>query len=114
MHGFDALQITERAGGSTIGVKVTPRAKRDEIAGLAEGSLAVRVTAPPVDKKANGAVIALLSRSLGVRAGAFSFLKGEKSRHKVIFIEGLSAAHLLKKLREAGVGEENTAPSEKT
>jgi uncharacterized protein (TIGR00251 family) len=50
----------------TVEVKVTPRASRDEIVGMRDGVLAIRVTAPPVDDAANRAVVKLISKRAGV------------------------------------------------
>jgi uncharacterized protein len=69
-------------------VRVIPRARRDEIAGEREGRLLVRVTAPPVDGKANAAVCALIAKAAGVPRGAVSVIRGETSRDKLVRIEG--------------------------
>jgi uncharacterized protein (TIGR00251 family) len=63
----------------TIDVKVTPRASRDEIVGMRDGVLAVRVTAPPVDDKANRAVVKLLAKRAGVARGRVSIVRGERA-----------------------------------
>ncbi|HMJ03046.1 MAG TPA: DUF167 domain-containing protein [Conexibacter sp.] len=70
-------------------VRVIPRARRDEVAGERDGRVLVRVTAPPVDGKANAAVCALLADLAGVAKGAVSVVRGETSRDKVVRIEGV-------------------------
>lgn len=73
-----------------IKVRVIPRAKINEISGLMEdGVLKVRLTAPPVDGKANKALIKLLAKALGVSASQISISSGEHSRNKSVFIDGL-------------------------
>jgi uncharacterized protein (TIGR00251 family) len=70
-----------------IEVKVTPRASRDEIAGMRDGVLAVRVTAPPVDDAANRAVIKLIAKRAGVARSRVRIARGERSRNKRIEID---------------------------
>jgi len=82
----------------TIEVKVTPRASRDEIVGMRDGVLAVRVTAPPVDDKANKAVVKLLAKRAGVPHSRVRIVRGQRGRRKVIAIEGADEA-ALKKMR---------------
>ena len=71
-----------------LDVRVIPRAARDELAGTREGRLLVRVTAPPVDGRANAAVCALLASVAGVPKGAVSVVRGESSRDKRVRIAG--------------------------
>jgi len=55
----------------------------------------VRVTAPPVDGRANTAVRKLVARRLGVAASRVSVVRGASSRDKLIEVEGVSAEELL-------------------
>lgn len=68
-------------------MRVIPRARRDELAGERDGRLLLRVTAAPVDGKANAAVCALLAKAAGVPKGAVRVVRGETSRDKVVRIE---------------------------
>jgi uncharacterized protein (TIGR00251 family) len=82
-----------------LAVRLTPRARKDGLAGLVdtgEGrfALAVRVAAPPVEGAANKALIALLARKLGVARSAVAIASGETSRLKMVRIENASAAEL--------------------
>jgi uncharacterized protein (TIGR00251 family) len=77
-----------------IRVRVQPRAKRSEIAGVRAGALVVRVAAPPVDGKANAAVCAVLAERAGVPRSRVSVLRGAGSRDKVVRLEGVEAAAL--------------------
>ena len=81
-------------------VRVQPRAKRDEIAGERGGALLVRVTAPPVDGKANQAACALVAKRVGVPKSAVSVLRGESSRDKVLRVDGIEPAALPGLLRD--------------
>jgi uncharacterized protein (TIGR00251 family) len=74
-----------------IGVRVKPRARRDELAGERDGALLVRVRAPPVEGRANDAVRKLLAKELGIAAGRVSVVRGASSRDKIVDIEGMEA-----------------------
>ena len=82
-------------------MRVQARARRDEIAGERAGSLLVRVTAPPVEGKANVAVCRLIAKRLGLAPGRVVVVRGASSRDKLVGIEGIEAAELRRLL---GVG----------
>ncbi len=83
--------MTERPDSIRLALKVQPRAKRNEIV-VGEGAdLRVRVTAPPVDSKANEAVVKLLAEQLEVSRSAVRILRGLTSRSKVVEVAGLDA-----------------------
>jgi uncharacterized protein len=84
-----------------LAVRVQARARRDEIAGERAGSLLVRVTAPPVEGKANVAVCRLIAKRLGLAPGRVAVVRGASSRDKLVEIEGIEAAELRRLL---GVG----------
>jgi uncharacterized protein len=73
-----------------LSVRVIPRARRDEIAGERDGRLLVRVTAPPVDGKANVAVCAAIAAAAGVPKSRVTVVRGAQSRDKVVRIEGVT------------------------
>ena len=60
------MEIQERDGEVIFAVRVTPRASRDAIEGEYQGALKVRLTAPPVDDRANDALRRLLAARLNV------------------------------------------------
>jgi uncharacterized protein len=70
-------------------VRVQPRARRDELAGERDGALLVRVTAPPVEGKANEATRKLLAKRLGIAPGRVAVVRGASSRDKVVEIGGM-------------------------
>ena len=107
MKLISPIPLRPHARGITIAIKLTPKAKREEISGLMPGEngttlLKVSVTAPPEDGKANKALIALLSKEWGLPKSALSLLTGETSRQKVILIEGETAA-LMERFKEVSV-----------
>jgi len=71
-----------------IEVKVIPGAKKNLLVEV-DGFIKVYLTTPPVEGKANKALIKFLSKHYQVAAGYISIIKGLKSRHKVINIDGL-------------------------
>jgi uncharacterized protein (TIGR00251 family) len=77
---------------------VQPRAGRDEIAGERDGAIVVRVTAPPVEGRANAALVKLLAKRIGVARGTVSVVRGRRSRDKLVRIEGLDAAESRRRL----------------
>ena len=81
-----------------ISLHVYPNAPRNQIVGLHEGVLGVKVAAPPVKGQANREVIAFLSQLLGLSKGSLAILKGHTSRHKLISVRGLSRDEVLKRL----------------
>jgi uncharacterized protein len=73
-------------------VRVRPRARHDEIVAVRAGVVVVRVVAPPLDGRANDAVRRLVADRLGVPRSAVSILRGQRSRDKVLRIEGCDQA----------------------
>jgi uncharacterized protein (TIGR00251 family) len=86
-----------------ITVRVTPRASKDEVVGWRDdGVLLVRLTAPPVEGAANRALCRLIARDVGVAPSRVSVVRGERSRDKVVRVEGLDADSLRAALTAAG------------
>jgi uncharacterized protein (TIGR00251 family) len=77
-----------------IKVRLQPRSRRNEIVGERDGVLLVRVTAPPVEGKANAALCRLIAKQAGVAAGNVSVVRGARGRDKELRVEGISAAAL--------------------
>jgi hypothetical protein len=72
-------------------VRVQPRASREGLAGLRQGALVVRLTAPPVEGAANAALLRLLARTLGLAPSALELLRGQTGREKLVLARGLDA-----------------------
>ena len=90
------LPITEDANGSVrFKVRLTPRAAMDKIDGTRQDALKIRVKAPPVDGKANTALIKFLSKSLGISQSKITVISGHTSRVKMIRAEGISPGEVL-------------------
>ena len=87
-----------RAEAATLRLRVQPRASREAILGWREDVLRVAVTAPPVEGEANRAVTRLLARALGVAPSAIRVVQGERSRDKVVRVEGVTGPELHSRL----------------
>jgi len=74
----------------TIAVRLQPRASRDEVVGERAGVIVIRVTAPPVDGKANEALIRLVAKRAGVAPSRVEIVRGHSAREKVIRVEGVA------------------------
>ena len=77
--------------GWLISVHAQPGAKKSAVAGLHGESLKVRVAAPPVEGKANEALIAFVAKALGVPRRAVSIVKGESAREKLLLVTDATA-----------------------
>jgi len=89
------LQVTEGEAGCVFQVRVLPRSRRDEVAGLHGDALKIRLTAPPVGGKANRALQRFLAKQLGVSPSAVEILSGHTSRQKRVCVRGASAGAVL-------------------
>jgi len=85
---------TENSSKVTIHIHVTPGAKNNAVTGFKEGEVRIKVTAPPVDGKANDALIEFLSTVLDIRKNALYIIKGKSSRRKLVSIEGLAPTEI--------------------
>jgi uncharacterized protein (TIGR00251 family) len=78
--------LSARGSGVLLQLSVMPNAKRTEVDGLHDGALRVRLTAAPIDGRANEALVAWLAKSLGVPKRDVEVLRGESSRRKQVAI----------------------------
>ena len=75
-----------------VAVRLLPRGGRDAVVGERNGSVLIRVSSPPVDGRANEALIAFVAKTIGVPKSAVTIIRGETSRNKVIRVEGHAPA----------------------
>lgn len=81
------MQLTGTARETVLPVYATPRAGRTEVVGEREGSLWVRLAAPPVEGTANQALMAFLAEKLGVPRHAVCLISGASGRQKRVRID---------------------------
>ena len=89
---------TGRNGSILLSLHVQPRAAKNELAGIHDGALKLRLTTPPVDGKANKAVIAFLAGQLKIPKSAIRLRSGLKNRRKQVWISGLDEETVRRRL----------------
>jgi uncharacterized protein len=94
------LEIMSRGGAVVFQVRVQPRASRDEITGVVDGALKVRLQAPALEDRANAALCEYLAELLKTPKSAVRILSGERSRIKRIEIRGVLEQQVLGLLRQ--------------
>ena len=80
---------------------IQPKASRSEWAGVRGDALKVRIAAPPVDGKANRALVAFLAKALGLPRAEIEIVAGHAGRHKTVRLADWSAEDLLARLPPA-------------
>ena len=94
------IPIYETAAGVSFSVKVQPRARKNAITGIVGEALKLALTAPPVEGKANMAVIEFFADIFKIPRSSVTIASGETSRNKVIRIVGVSKSAAEQKLAE--------------
>jgi uncharacterized protein (TIGR00251 family) len=95
------FRLHDGQGGAALNIRVTPRARKTEIGELmADGTLRIRVQQPPVEGKANKALIAYLASVLGVRKNRIHIVAGRTGLDKIVSVLDLSAAEVQTKIEE--------------
>jgi len=90
--------VRDVSDGCTLSVRVHPGAKNDAVTGLHAGALKIALSAPPVDGRANEALIAFVAEKVGLPKARVSLVGGASSRSKVLRITGRSAAEVRARL----------------
>ena len=84
------IQLQPAGKGTALAIQVVTRANRTELAEVLEdGTLRIRLNAPPVDGKANCALIDFLAGIFQVRESDIEIVAGEHSRKKIVTITGI-------------------------
>lgn len=89
------IPIRDTPRGAIIEVRVHPRARKTAITGVMGTALKVALSAPPVEGKANEALVEFFSELFHVSRSSVAVLTGAQSRTKVIAISGRTAGELL-------------------
>ena len=93
--------VREVPGGVELSVFCQPKAARSALIGMHGGALKAKVKAPPVEGKANRALLDLLAGALGLPRGRLTLVSGEQSRNKRVRVDGVDAATTLAAIRAA-------------
>jgi uncharacterized protein (TIGR00251 family) len=85
------LEIKSCKAGIQFAAAIQPRASRNQIIGIHNHCLKIKLTSPPVDGAANQACIKFLAKAFGISPSCVSIVKGETSRNKTIQFEGMDS-----------------------
>src|SRR5262249_52740458 len=96
------IPIKVTPSGISFSVKVQPRARKNAITGTVGDALKLALTAPPVEGKANQAVIEFLADFFDIPPSSITIASGAASRLKVIRISGANLQSLKERLRSIG------------
>jgi len=88
---MSALWLRQGERQTTLTLHIQPGAKKTEVAGVHGDALKIRLAAPPVDGKANAALIAFVADRLGLAKSAVRLKSGQTSRRKVLEVTGAPA-----------------------
>jgi uncharacterized protein len=102
----NTLHIRETKDGLSFDIHVNPHASRAQIAGIQEGLLKVKVTAPPVEGAANEACIEMLAKKLGLRKSQMKISAGVRGRKKTILVSDISKAILEQKINKLEIDQQ--------
>lgn len=98
MSGKAGRQAGRETESATVAVHVLPRASRDGVAGLSGDAVRIRLTAPPLENRANEALVRFLAASLGVPRSRVEIVAGRRGRRKVVRVAGILRGDLLRRL----------------
>lgn len=98
MRGMNQSWINQSDDGVIITVHAVPRAAKDAVQGLHGDALKIRLHAPPVDGKANEALVSFLGKMLNIPKGNIALKSGANQRRKIVLIAGISAQETSRRL----------------
>jgi uncharacterized protein len=97
--------IRATADGCTLAIRVQPGAKKTAITGIygagEQAALKIAIQSPPVEGRANEALIAFLAQTLSLPKSSIQLLSGQSSRSKIVHIKGLASAEAERLLHPA-------------
>jgi uncharacterized protein (TIGR00251 family) len=93
------IEIRKTASGVSLSVRLQPKAKKTAVLGELDGALKLAVTAPPIEGRANEALVRFVAELLKVARSSVTIAAGAASRNKVIRIEGLTAEQVRSRLQ---------------
>ncbi len=96
-----ASEESKYPNASLLSVLLVPRAGKSSMAQLADGTIQIRVAAPPVDGAANAALLRFLAGILDVPRSRLAIASGASSRRKRISVDGIAPDELERRLQAA-------------
>jgi uncharacterized protein (TIGR00251 family) len=89
-----AINIDEKDGSVTFGVRVIPRSSRSQFVVEHGGVLKVKLKSPPVEGAANEELVLLFSKEFKISRSAIAIVSGETSKSKRVRIDGITASQV--------------------
>ncbi len=80
---------------ATVSVRVVPRSSKEGVAGFEGGVVKIRLNAPPVEGKANDALVRFLAKAVGVPRSRVTLVTGERGRSKIVRVAGVTREELM-------------------
>jgi uncharacterized protein (TIGR00251 family) len=85
------LRADAACNGAVLTLHIQPGAKKTEVVGIHGDALKIRLAAPPVDGKANAALLAFVAKQLGLAKSAVELVSGQTSRAKRVRVTDMTA-----------------------
>lgn len=82
----------------TLAIKAIPGAPKNEVCGWLGEALKIKIHAPPLEGRANEALVEFLAEALDVPRRTVTLMRGDTSRHKTVRIDGLALAEVKRRL----------------
>ena len=98
MRGNSVGKPGPKEESATVNVQVMPRASRAGVAGLLGDAVRIRLTAPPLENRANEALVRFLSATLDVPRPSVAIVAGTRGRKKIVRVAGISRGELFRRL----------------
>ncbi|MEJ5376063.1 MAG: DUF167 domain-containing protein [bacterium] len=99
MDELQALKLQAGEGWVEFWIRVQPKASSNEMCGMVQGELKLKIKAPPLEGKANRAAQEFLGEVLDVAKGKVEIVSGKASRSKKVRVWGLKPQELLQRLK---------------
>lgn len=90
--------VKDSVQGALVACMLQPRSSRNQIVGPYGETLKIKLTAPPVDGKANAALVKYFSKLIKVPAGSITIVAGLTSRRKTVLLSGVKAEPIIDKI----------------
>lgn len=103
MHDIPPFDLRDSEAGVVLKVSVQPKASRNEVTGIHDRALKLRLTAPPIEGAANAACLAFLAQLFRIQKSRVRIVRGHRSRQKWVQIQGLTRGIILEQLSRLDV-----------
>ena len=82
--------------GISLSVRLQPKSSKNEIVGIYQDALKIKITAPPVEGEANAEAMRFLSKTFNIPKSSVILKQGDKSKNKVFLLKGVTEEVLRK------------------